>query len=511
MKSGIRFSVLVLILSLYSCYSNDGKRQVSVSMQEFQEWAEPSYRIEASKVRREIAALVADAGVKMYADQYTNSYYNQANDFVWITRHGVDDNADTLLSYLEDAKVHGLTSQSLHVEKIKLTLQLLRNREFSDIDVNKVMARLEFWLTQSYLRFAAGQRYGYVRPKKIFNNLLLDDTIANAPFRQLFDLPVEAATDSFYHLALAKVCQHQIGSFLRESQPSIPLYTQLQQAYAMALQSNDDERARLCRINMERARWRYPRPQGKYVWVNLAGFELTAVDEAKDTSFTMRVCGGDQKHKTPLLTSQIHLLQLNPYWIIPMTIIRKEIAPRHVGDTAYFTRNRYRIIDKETKEEVDPLLLSASQLTSGLYTIKQDNGEGNSLGRMIFRFPNNFAVYLHDTNNRGAFGRKVRAVSHGCIRLERPLDLAFFLMEKPDSIVQDKMRMAIDLAPKTQWGKRYLEANPEGEKMGNYTYPKSVPVFLDYYTLYPNPHGELEVHPDYYHYDEEIEKILLQF
>ena len=130
-------------------------------------------------------------------------------------------------------------------------------------------------------------------------------------------------------------------------------------------------------------------------------------------------------------------------------------------------------------------------LTSGRYRVRQDNGEGNSLGRLIFRFPNNFSIYLHDTNNRQAFKRTNRAISHGCIRIETPLELAVFLLDSPEEKTVKK----------------------EGEqlKVGIQRFDPSIPVVIDYYTLYPKPDGGWEESPDPYGYDEILLKKLEAF
>ena len=113
-----------------------------------------------------------------------------------------------------------------------------------------------------------------------------------------------------------------------------------------------------------------------------------------------------------------------------------------------------------------------------------------------------------------AFRLATRAVSHGCIRLEKPLDLAFFIMEDLDSIQQDRIRLEIGKAPVTQWGKRYRAQNPQTEEKPKHKfYPveSGFSVFLDYYTLYPNRGGILEEHPDNYQYDTVLEKALKRF
>lgn len=494
------------ITTLASCSFENSKLSESLSMQDIKEWISPEYSIHSNKIRQEIANLSTTEKTTMYADAFTQEYYAQHHDFVWITRHGINEKADTLLSWLEDVEQHALKRNSFHVDEIHKDLTILRSKDLSGTDINQLLGRLEYRLTKTFLRYAAGQRYGYINPHYVFNHLLVDE---DTKYRQLYDIPSEAATDSFYNYALQQVDKEKLGAFLQEIQPKEKLYNTLQQEYKRAVSQGNNEKARLARINMERARWRYKRPSGKYVWVNLANFMLTAVDEKKDSALSMRICCGSPSHKSPMLVSEIKLLELNPYWSIPYSIIKKEIAPNHSGDSAYFERNRYRITDNQSGQQVNPASLTSAMLSSGRYSIRQDNGVGNSLGRMIFRFDNKFAVYLHDTNNPAAFNRTFRAVSHGCIRLQKPLDLAFFLMNEEDTKIQDKIRIAIDRAPVTEWGKNYL--NSGARKMSSYTYDPHIPVYINYYTMYPNPKGELEVHPDNYKYDEVLDNKLSQF
>lgn len=512
MKLSHKLPLLFFIVMIMSC-QQDGKQFRIVSMQDIQEWVLPEYSLKSRHIRNQIDQLVQEEG-KMYADAFTAKYYKEKGHFIWITRHGVMENADTLLSYLRSVEEEGFNPTSFYLSKIESDQENLRNRQNSQEDINQLMGRLEYYLTKALLRYATGQRYGYIQPSHVLNNIESEKSYPEASQRHHFGIHAEIATDSFYNHTLEQAQIGKLGTFLREIQPQIPLYKTLKQEYLSAKEKGDTERTRLACVNMERARWRYPRPEGKYVWVNLAGFQLTAVNEKTDSTLTMRICGGAIAHKSPLLTSKITKLELNPYWVIPPSIIRHEIAPSHTGDTTYFARHRYNIIDKRTGNQVNPATLSSSQLNSGQYVIRQENGGGNSLGRIIFRFPNNYSVYLHDTNMPSAFRLATRAVSHGCIRLERPLDLAFFIMEDMDSIQQDKIRMEIGRAPITQWGKRYRAQNPQNsEKPKHKTYPveSGFSVFLDYYTLYPNREGVLEEHPDNYHYDTVLEKALRKF
>lgn len=509
MKHAVSITLLLTLSFCCGCHEDPREKSRTVSLDDFKAWNVEAYTLYSGRIRNEIARLSRQEDTGMYADAFTKRYYDNRRPFVWIDRWGADARADSLLEWLGQAPEIGLKASSFHVDELTADLHKLRTLQgAADEGINTVMARVEYRLTQAYLRYVCGQRFGFVNPQTSFNRLERTDTTPNAAYRRLFDIPCEAATDSFVNQALQEAREGHIGEFLADIQPSTALYHKLLRAYQE--HRTEKEYAEKLLVNLERSRWRIPQPSGKYVWVNLAGFTLTAADEAGDSVLTMRVCGGDREHKTPLLYSFVQWVELNPYWVIPTSIIKREIAPRYAGSTDYFERNRIRIINKETKQEMDPAQVSAAMLRSGKYTLRQDKGDGNSLGRLVFRFPNNFAVFLHDTNNRAAFKRKSRAISHGCIRLERPLDLAIFLMDEPKPNVIDRMRIAIDLPPLTDYGRRLLE-DPDYKKMSVYHFSPAIPLFLQYFTVYPNPDGELETFPDPYGYDDVLKKKLNAF
>ena len=257
-------------------------------------------------------------------------------------------------------------------------------------------------------------------------------------------------------------------------------------------------------INLERARWQYKSEKGsKYVIGNIAAFMLQAFNEEVDSILEMRICCGSVRNKTPLLYSKIYYMELNPYWNVPQNIIRKEIIPSYRRDTTYFTRNRMKVYDKNGNR-VNPHDIKWAKYTAGVpFTVKQDNKEGNSLGRILFRFPNPYAVYLHDTPSRWAFNRSNRAVSHGCVRLERALDFAFFLLEKPDELLEDRIRIAMDIAPKSDEGKK-LNRSEAYRELNHYSLKEAIPLFLDYQTMYLAADGKLSYCEDIYKYDDPL-------
>jgi len=241
--------------------------------------------------------------------------------------------------------------------------------------------------------------------------------------------------------------------------------------------------------------------------VNIATFTLRAVDEKADSVLNMKICCGSYENKTPLLASRIMYMQMNPYWNVPKSIVRKEIIPAYMKDPAYFEKHQMKVYDKEGNE-VNPLSVEWTSYEGEIpFSVKQEKGEGNSLGRLIFRFPNAFAVYLHDTPSRWAFMKSDRAVSHGCVRLEKPLDFAFFLLKKKDDKVMDKIRIAIDLPPKTEKGKKLVES-PDFKPMKTFGLPETVPLFLDYYTVFMSQSGALSYCDDIYKFDKPLLKEL---
>jgi L,D-transpeptidase YcbB len=168
------------------------------------------------------------------------------------------------------------------------------------------------------------------------------------------------------------------------------------------------------------------------VEVDVAGATVTLMRDGETVS-TMRAVVGDPDHQTPMLISTIRDIEINPPWIVPISIIHKEITPRLRRDPGYLAR--------EAMSWQDGRLV-------------QSPGSRNSLGRLKFEFANPFSIYLHDTPEHRLFALDMRARSHGCVRLEHPLDLAQALLEEatPDPIVQaiasgatSRMRLAAEM------------------------------------------------------------------
>lgn len=443
---------------------------------------------------------------KWEADQIVRQYYaDDTHEPLWYAREGVTDQADVLLAHLQrELPTHGLDPKAFFLPEIESDLEIVHQLSFDSVgqSINEVLPRLEYHLTKAYVRYTVGQRYGFVRPDKLFNQL--DYKPDNGGRAVLFDYEVEAPD---YDEPIQKLSSPERMAYLQTSAPTNNLYKTLQ---AQLEQTTDSAHRQALIVNLERCRWQMARPEGRthQVVVNIPAQQLWAV--CPDSVMSMKICCGAVPTKTPLLRSEITHMQVNPDWIIPPSIVKGEVAV-HGGDSAYFAKHRYYIVDRQKGDTLDPKEVTASQLRGGGLRVGQNGGAGNSLGRIVFRFANNFGVYLHDTNNRGAFNRERRTLSHGCVRVQRPFDLACFLLQGADEWTLDKIRLSMDLRPETEKGREYIEEHAEDPRpLRAITYrdvTPRVPVYIIYYTAYPNPEtGVIDYWPDLYGYDQVIRR-----
>lgn len=420
----------------------------------------------------------------------------------WFTRMGLSEDADALLVFLRSELPHqGLDTTAFFVPQISKDLDVVHSLAFDSVGVsiNEVLPRLDSLLSKAYICYATGQRYGFVHPK-LFNKL---DYKANGDgYARLFDYEVKLPDQNEAEQKLNST--DRIG-FLQTLQPTGYVYKTLQ---SQLEKTTDKEARHKLAVNMERCRWqmKHPGENERMVLVNIPAQQLWAV--SADSVLDMRICCGATTTKTPLLSSAISYMQVNPEWIIPQNIVKTDVS-RHGGDSAYFARHRYYIIERSTGDTLLPADVSSADMLSGRLRIGQKGGAGNSLGRIVFRFPNNFAVYLHDTNNRGAFNRDRRTLSHGCVRVQKPFELACFLLPEADEWTKDRLRISMDIRPETERGRMYVQEHandPRPFRLESYReVSPRVPLYIIYYTAYPNPKtGVVETWPDLYGYDKVI-------
>jgi murein L,D-transpeptidase YcbB/YkuD len=172
----------------------------------------------------------------------------------------------------------------------------------------------------------------------------------------------------------------------------------------------------------------------KYVWVNLAGYYMQLKDSDTVRIYS-KVVIGKPLTRTPELTSAISEMITYPQWSVPQSIIVKEFLPALKKDPGYLVKKGFSLLDMKNAE-VDPYFVDWSKYKTGIpYKIVQGSGDDNALGIMKFNFPNKYAVYLHDTNQRYLFAQSARALSHGCVRVQEWQKLSNYILQNDSTYV----------------------------------------------------------------------------
>lgn len=498
--------LFLLAFVVTGCSSEGFQQKKEITMEAFSSLKTPVFELSPEQVKSTINKMGQVGRDSLSPDCRTALYYHQGNGLLWIDRQGITPMADTLVQCLHELSNIGLSETYFKVKEIEEDIQRYRSLDFDQQHkVSDIAARLDYNLTRAYLQYASGQRYGFVNPR--------------AAIGGMYDVAIERPNEAFYQSAFRKVLADSVGEFLRAAEPQTSLYSQLKR---QLVDSTSDASRRRILINMERCRWRDKRPMpttGKRIVVNIPAFMLYAY--GPNSSMEMRIGCGKVITKTPLLSSAIEYMQVNPEWNIPQSIVNNDVL-HHAGDSGYFARHRYYIADRSTGKKVPIGSVSSSMLASGKYRVSQDGGRGNSLGRIVFRFKNNFSVYLHDTSTPGFFQNAWRGVSHGCVRVQRPFDLACFLLGNTvDEWTLDKIRISMDIPPVTEQGSEYVRTHSGGTDENGRRLPHRlvatlqvtphVPLYITYYTLYPDLSGRIQSYPDVYGYDQSVWAHLKRF
>jgi murein L,D-transpeptidase YcbB/YkuD len=246
--------------------------------------------------------------------------------------------------------------------------------------------------------------------------------------------------------------------------------------------------------NLERWRW-LPRSLGRrYVLVNIANFTLEVIEDDRPV-LSMRIIVGKPYQHTPVFSALMTSLVLNPSWYVPPSIAREEILPLLRRDPEYLAKQHIRVYRAQGAEwqELNPRAINWSQVsaTHFPYRLRQVPGPKNPLGRIKFTLPNQFSIYLHDTSSPELFAQTVRTFSHGCIRIEKPIELAEYAL-------QGSVRWSRD---------SILAAIASGVEQ-TVAVPQPLPMYLLYWTAWVDADGVVHFRPDIYDRDTPLGKAL---
>ena len=263
-----------------------------------------------------------------------------------------------------------------------------------------------------------------------------------------------------------------IADFQRSN--GLPASGQLTARTVAALSGGDPARLEAEIIaNMERWRWRARGEAPDRIEVNIPDFTVR-VFRANAEFYRARVIVGKPTTQTPIFSNRMQFIEVNPYWNVPESIVQKEMLPKMAQDPTYLQKLGYEV----------------STAKNGRVIVRQPPGERNALGHIKFMFPNQHAVYLHDTPTRALFGNGVRAYSHGCVRLDKPFKFAEVVLGAENGWTEERARKLI------------------GGKNQTIMLPRAIDIHIGYYTAFVDDSGKLQLRDDIYGHSRKVRAAL---
>ena len=251
-----------------------------------------------------------------------------------------------------------------------------------------------------------------------------------------------------------------------------------------------EERIRQIVLSMERWRW-MPEDYGDhFLAVNIARYKLFSVKNLKIED-EMPVVVGTPYHRTPVFSSEMKYLVINPYWNVPRSIATKELLPKLQNNPAALVADGYEVLSGNRAVDITSINWTSYNRQNFPFSIRQKPGPKNALGSIKFIFPNSYNVYLHDTPAQSLFEKTARAFSHGCIRVSRPADLAEWVLGETPGWNRDRINQALEA------GKR-VQVNLD----------KPLKVHIVYSTAWVGRDGQMHFGPDIYSRDKKLYQTL---
>ena len=229
------------------------------------------------------------------------------------------------------------------------------------------------------------------------------------------------------------------------------------------------ERITQMKINLERMRW-LPEEEPNRIVANIPEFKLH-VYEANNEVISMNIVVGKAANRTVIFSDQLQHVVFSPYWNIPRSIVRNEIVPAMNRSETYLSRNNMEVIG----------------YSNGLPVVRQKPGNNNALGRVKFIFPNRYNIYFHDTPAKTLFNKQNRAFSHGCIRIQKPFEMANYLLRDDEEWTDEKIKSAMN------------RSNEKWVKLD-----KAIPVYIIYLTSWVDKDGLVHFRDDIYGHDKRM-------
>jgi murein L,D-transpeptidase YcbB/YkuD len=247
-----------------------------------------------------------------------------------------------------------------------------------------------------------------------------------------------------------------------------------------------EERIKTIILNMERWRWIPKSFEPDYLLVNIPEYKLYVFEKGQQ-KMSMNVIVGKVLNSAPIFSDRLEFVVLSPYWNVPVSILQKEIAPHVVNNPGYLDRLDMEVVTNNG-ERVSPSSINWSSISDDFnYVVRRRPGPRNDLGGVKFVFPNENNIYLHDTPHDELFSQAKRGFSHGCIRIEKPIDLAEYLLRNVPGYDRSTIINTI---------------NMRREK--TVRLKQALPVYLVYFTSWVDANGNIYFYDDIYGHDKTL-------
>ena len=489
-----------------------------------------------------------DSLLLAFTPQMLQVYEKSGFATAWSQKEQWKPLADSLLRFIADAKLYGLFPEDYHFHRLDTIAGRLLNDTLARKDA-VLWAKADLALTDAFFHIARDLKLGRLPADSMTQRK--DSVLSDSMYTHLFTTVHQRGvlTEVFnglepvhpgYH-ALKNGIRHFLDSSDNRDYTKVPA-SRKDPAFASALQRrlyeagyisydstmadsvqmaeavmkfqeakrikvdgkvgdetirvlNDSDKDRFIRlaITLDKYKMLQEKMPTRYVWVNLPAYNLKLVEEDSVLLSSKIVCG-KRITPTPLLTSAISDMITYPQWTIPTSIIVAEILPALKRDTNYLARKGYSLIDNNG-DVVNPGDVDWSKYTKGIpYKVVQGSGDENALGVLKFNFPNKYAVYLHDTNQRYLFSRDQRSLSHGCVRVQKWEDLAHYIVRYDSRDLTGEKRYAVGDSMRAWLTRKEKHVIPV---------KKRLPVYIRYFTC-EGQDGKVIFHDDIYGHDKII-------
>jgi murein L,D-transpeptidase YcbB/YkuD len=488
--------------------------------------------------------------VKQVQLVYEKSHFNS----LWSNREQWKPLADSLRNFISEAKLHGLFPGDYHFSALdSINQQFLADSSAKNARRDAVLwSRSDLMLTDAFIQIVKDLKLGRLPQDSISQrkDTVLPDAFYLEKFQQLdqtgllsglfhslepkhqgywllkagikkfldsadykiyTSVPSRSDTANFKEAlkrrlyeggfipfdSLAKIDSAQLAKAIKSFQRSkgITIDGKVGEGTLQMLNSSDRDKFVRIAITLDRYKMLPDSMPSRYIWVNLPGYYMHLIQDDSVLITSKIVCGKDVT-RTPVLTSTISNMVTYPQWTIPESIIVKEILPGIKKDTDYLSKRGYSLINYKG-DEINPDTVNWSKYKKGIpYNVVQGSGDENALGILKFNFPNKYAVYLHDTNQRYLFNQARRSLSHGCVRVQGWEQLAYNIVRFDNEEKYSGATSPVEDSMTTWLIRKEKHVIPVRNKL---------PVYIRYFTC-EGKNGKLQFYDDIYGEDKGLHK-----